>query len=264
MTPTITDYKNTLAAFNKEIGQLNENGLSVFLYGSMARDNIVPGHSDLDFWVFLREQAMVDEACFYEALDVMVDAAKVLKNSGLPTIHAFCYYGEDEIGLLPAALIPNLQTDGSSQVTWGEDIRGRLSASIESRAAYRAAYFLEMRQHIFHPLTPLMHKSTLEEKERQWIVGALKYVKYLAEAACAALDLWPGERDAIPVLARELPTIDIGVIERIETFRTGANPTAASAPVRSMLILALEFVEEIHTAMQRKSIIQPSDNSTSL
>ena len=250
MTPTIQDYENTLAAFTAAISRLGEDGLTAFLYGSMARGDIVPGHSDLDFWVFLREATMTDEARFYQALEVMVDGAKLLANSGLPVIHAFCYYGEDEAGFLPAALIPNLQTDQSSRVVWGEDIRSQLGATAVSRKAYRSAYFVEMRQHIFHPLTPFIHKPDLTPKECEIIVGALKYVKYLAEAACAALDLWPSEQEAIPALAQALPQVDISIIDHVETFRVGPHPTADPERVRAMLIISLQFVESLYTALR--------------
>ena len=50
MKLTPADYEQALDNFVQTIGGLRENGRSVLLYGSMARGEVIPGHSDLDFW----------------------------------------------------------------------------------------------------------------------------------------------------------------------------------------------------------------------
>lgn len=250
---TLQDYQQTLHAFTQKISELDDALLATFLYGSMARGDIVLGHSDLDFWVFVRQSVLADETQFKQVLSHMAECAKLLAQSGLPVFHAFCYYAEDEAQLLPSALVPNLQQEQSSRVIVGEDIRAQLGATAVSRTTHKAAYFAEMRFHIFHPLTPFIYKPDLSQKECGWVLGALKYIKYVAEAACVACDVWCGEQEALTQLGQLLPTIDASIIQQIEAFRTGPNPTDDPKKVHEMLLLALNFVEDVHTALNDRA-----------
>lgn len=246
--PTTAVYEQALDNFVQTIGRLHENGRCVLLYGSMARGEVIPGHSDLDFWVILAGDVFREKTRFQQAFDVMVSACRELAASGLPVIHAFCYYGEDEIAWLPAALVPNLQSPRSSRIVFGDDVRAHMGSTAASHHLYRTSYFFEMRRHLFLPLTPYLRKGVLTEREVRHILGSLKYVKYLPEAACAALDLWPGEIDAIPRLAQELD-VDVGVVARVEALRTRENPLADIEAVQATLRQALRFVEQVHDAL---------------
>jgi hypothetical protein len=98
---------------------------------------------------------------------------------------------------------------------------------------------------MFLPLTPYLKRDSLTEKEAQHILASLKYIKYIPEAACAALDLWPGELDSVALLGREL-AVDVDIVQRVETWRTGGNPLADGVLVQRMLREALQFVEQIN------------------
>ena len=248
MKPSLADYEQALDNFVQTIGGLRENGRSVLLYGSMARGEVIPGHSDLDFWVILAKDVFRDRTRFQQAFAVMLGACQELAASGLPVIHAFCYYSEDEIDWLPAALVPNLRSPRSSRIVSGEDVRAQMGSTAASRHLYRTSYFFEMRHHIFLPLAPYLKKEALAEKEARHILGSLKYIKYLPEAACAALDLWPGEIDAIARLGQEL-NIDVGIVACVEALRTQDNPLANLEVVQATLRQASLFVEQVHDAL---------------
>lgn len=247
--PTYTDYQQTLAEFVQRIDQLGENGQSVLLYGSMARDDIIPGHSDLDFWVIVQEAAFHDLDRFQDMFDAFVQAGMALADSKLPVIHAFCYYADDELHLLPQALVPNLRAPRSSRIVWGRDMRPQMDSTPASRELHRTSYFMEMRQQVFLPLYPYLHKAALTAADCKQIVGSLKYIKYIAEAACAALDLWPGELAAISQLDTHLPQVDTRIIAIVEAFRTRTTPTYDPDEVQAMLRQALSFVEDVHAAL---------------
>ncbi|MCP5095967.1 MAG: nucleotidyltransferase domain-containing protein [Chloroflexi bacterium] len=246
---TVKAYEEALDAFTNTISGLDENGRSVLLYGSMARKEIIPGHSDLDFWVFLQQDAFADRDRFSQAFGTMVAAGKQLLHSGLPVIHAFCYYNEDELDWLPKALVPNLQNEKSSRIIWGDDVRAQMSSTPASREFYRTAYFQEMRRQVFLPMIPFIFQDELNEKLCQMIVGGLKYVKYIPEAACAAFDEWPGEIAAVSRLGELLPHLDMELVRRVELFRTGTAPTAVSTTVQQFLKESLEFVEAVHESL---------------
>ena len=248
MKPSPADYEQALANFVHTIGRLRQNGRTILLYGSMARGEVIPGHSDLDFWVILAQEVFGDRARFHQAFDVMLGACRELAASGLPVIHAFCYYGEDEIDWLPAALVPNLRSSRSSRILIGDDVRPQMGSTAASRHLYRTSYFFEMRRHIFLPLAPYLKKGALTEKEARQILAGLKYVKYVPEAACAALDLWPGEIDAVPRLGQEL-NVDVGIVARVQALRTRDTSLADLEAIRATLHQALLFVEQVHDAL---------------
>ncbi|WP_420643758.1 nucleotidyltransferase domain-containing protein [Candidatus Leptofilum sp.] len=248
MNLTTSDYERAFEQFVETIHDLGENGRSVLLYGSMARNEIIPGHSDLDFWVILAKDVFEDKKQFRQAFEVMVKAGQELAASGLPVIHAFCFYGEDELAWLPKALVPNLQSARSSKIVFGEDVRPQMNSTAASHHLYHSSYFFVMRRQVFLPLTPLLKKETLTQKEAKMILGSLKYVKYIPEAACAALDLWPGEIDAVPQLGEAL-NLDMSIVDHIAALRTQENPLSDLAQIQNSLRDALYFVEEIHNAI---------------
>ena len=239
------EYQTAFDHFVTSISRLQENGRSVLLYGSMARGDVIPGHSDIDFWVILADGVLRDQDRFHHAFEVMLTAGRELVASGLPIIHAFCYYGADEIEWLPAALVPNLCSPRSSRIVFGEDVRPQMKSTAASHQLYQTSYFFEMRRQMFLPLTPYLKRETLADKEAQHILASLKYIKYIPEAACAALDLWPGELDAVALLGQEL-AIDMAVVQRVEAWRTGGNPLSDEAFVQQILREALLFVEQIN------------------
>lgn len=243
MKPT-AQYKETLAQFvqTMNIPQVK----SCYLYGSMARDDIKPGQSDIDFWVFLDDSVFADKTAFRDAFLTMAQAAKDLQRSGLPIVHAFCYYAFQEVGWLPAALIPNLRSEMSSKLVLGDDLRTQMACTQASLYTHKTSYFAEMRQKMFHPLTPYLAKEIYSEHEVAHILGALKYVKYLAEAACAALLLYPGEIEAIPTLGNTFPDLDIHVIAKIEQYRMNYDHDRDHKKLNGMLLQALQFVEFVH------------------
>ncbi len=243
MKPT-EQYNDTLAQFVQTMRTPQVK--SCYLYGSMARDDIKPGQSDIDFWVFLDDEVFENKIAFRDVFETMVQAAKDLQESGLPIVHAFCYYAVGEAGWLPAALVPNLQSDVSSKLVIGDDLREQMGSTKASLYTHRTSYFTEMRQKMFHPLTPYLAKETYSEYEVAHILGALKYVKYLAEAACAALLMYPGELEAIPTLSETFPELDIHVIDEIEQYRMQYNHDRDHEKLHTMLLQALQFVESVH------------------
>ncbi|MFQ5421244.1 MAG: NAD-binding protein, partial [Anaerolineae bacterium] len=112
---------------------------------------------------------------------------------------------------------------------------------------------VEMREQVFLPLTSLLVKRSLTQSDLQRIVGSLKYIKYVPEAACAALDLWPGEIDAVALLAAQFPQINIALVAEVEAFRTGSNPTADPQKVQQMLQQSLRFVEQLNETLWNKA-----------
>lgn len=223
---------------------------AVYLYGSMARGEIIPGKSDVDFWVFVKDDAFESKEAFTEMMTGLVQAGESLAQSDIPDFHAFCYYAASEANWLPACLVPNLQSDASSKLMLGADMRPAMSSTEASRYAHKTSYFATMRELMFLPLTPYLKLDTFNEKMTQHILGALKYVKYVAEAACAALSVYPGELAAIDKLGELLPEVETAVIKEIESYRVHYTPERDQQALKPMLIKALTFVETVHLQLR--------------
>ena len=226
------------------------------LYGSMARDEIVPGHSDLDFWVFVHQAEMRDEARFSQLLEDLVGAAQILADSGLPVIHAFCYYADDELGWLPQALVPNLSQPASGQAIVGDFLGDQLGSTPASRVHYRLSYFLEMRRQVFLPLTLFLERTELKQREARAIFAGLKYLKYIPEAACGALDIWPGEEAAPQRLAEAMPGLDVSIVSEVMAARLRGRLVQDPAALGGLLSRSLQFIETIHDELVRRGRLQ--------
>ena len=248
MKPTKV-YVDAVSQFTKTIQDVPHIA-SVFLYGSMAREEIIPGYSDVDFWVILQDDAFANKKNFVETMAGLVESGELLANSGVPDFHAFCYYAASELDWLPAGLVPNLQSPRSSKVVVGTDVRAQMASTEASIYAHKMSYFADMRTQMFLPLTPYLAQMSFNEREEQHILLALKYVKYVAEAACASLNVFPGELDAITKLQELLPAVNTAVIHKIETFRI--QYTAEDKKnLKSILVSALNFVEAVHLQLRR-------------
>lgn len=249
---TITDYHEAAEEF---VATLKKSPYvaAAYLYGSLARGEIVPGLSDIDFWVFIKDEAFTSKNTFIEMMESLIQAGERLASKGLPDYHAFCYYELSEARNLPAGLVPNLQSDASSRLMFGDNVREQMGSSAASFFAHKMSYFADMRRHVFLPLTPYLGLKTeaIDEKAERYILGGLKYVKYTAEAACAALSVYPGELGAIDRLKELLPEVETAVIREVEAFRVNYKPERERHQLIPMLAKALDFVESVHIQLRK-------------
>ena len=246
MTLTLEDYERAINGFAERVGRIGDDLLAVFLFGSMARDEAIAGYSDLDFWIFLKTAVFTNESAFKQALHTIITAHQYLADEGIPVSNAGCYYSQDKLDSLPAMLTPNLRSSRASRLVWGQDIRGQMKTNPVSRHLHRATTFYEMRQQLYHPLTPYLKHQSLSEKERWHIFTGLQSIKYVPEAACAALDLWPGEHDAITTLTKALPEVDMGIVKRIKLFCAQEGALAELTLLQNRLRETLAFVEQLN------------------
>lgn len=243
---TLADYEQAIDAFAAQLADLGDDVISVFLFGSMARGEAVAGYSDLDFWIFLETAVFHDQPRFKNALKAIIDAHHQLAERGIPVSNAGCYASRANIQNLPAMLLPNLQTDSACRLVLGQDIRPKMQTTPESRHFNGAATFFEMRRIFYHPLAQYLDHSALDETARWAIFAGLQYIKYLPEAVCAALDVWPGEHGTTAALAERWPDEDWGIVARIKVFCAQHGPLADEALLRAKLHETLLFVERLN------------------
>jgi predicted nucleotidyltransferase len=252
MKPTLVDYEQAIEGFAARIDDLGDDVVAVFLFGSMARGEAIAGYSDLDFWLFLETAVFADESAFKKVLQTIITAHQYLADNGIPISNAGCYYSQDKIESLPAMLAPNLRSERASRLVLGQDIRPQMNAAPISRQLHRGATFFEMRRQLYHPLAVYLQRQSLEEKERWHIFSSLQMIKYVPEAACAALDLWPGEHDALAALSAALPDVDLSIVKRVKAFCAQEGAMAELSLLLERLQETLVFVESLNDQIYLK------------
>jgi|KBSSwiStaDraftv2_1062776.scaffolds.fasta_scaffold82357_3 predicted nucleotidyltransferase len=244
---TVQDYDNAIRDFLSDLDQLGDDVASVLLYGSVAREDVVPGESDLmDAHVFLRNEVFQDKDRFLRSLEVMVEACGRLSQTGLP-FHPWHYFSLDEAVLSPAMYLPTWHSDRTSKVLKGEDIRPRIS-STETSHAVAATSFFNARRTTAHLLAFYLSKKEWSADDEQKVKHRLASLKkHICIMGCFALGIPAEASEAVAKLRERLPSLDIAVLYAIDSLRneTGAPPQEPRA-LRQVLRDALMFVEHLH------------------
>lgn len=243
---TLADYEQAIDGFAARLAELDDDVLAVFLFGSMARGEAVAGYSDLDFWIFWATAVAHDETRFKTALRTIIDAHHQMDRRGIPVSNAGCYASQADIERLPALLLPNLQSEEASRVILGPNIRAQLQTTPASRQFNGTSTFWEMRRVYYHPLAQYLGQDSLSTEARWEVYAGLQYVKYLPEAVCAALDLWPGEHGAVAALTELWPDEDWRLVARVKAFCTQHGPAAAETELLAHLRETLQFIERLN------------------
>ncbi|MGB9177739.1 MAG: hypothetical protein WCB68_00720, partial [Pyrinomonadaceae bacterium] len=202
---TAEDYDRALRLFLSDIGRLGSDVVSVLLYGSIARGEVVPGESDLlDAHVFLRDEVFQGKDRFLKVLETMVESCRHLSRTGIP-FHPYHYFSLAEADQSPAMYLPTWQSDRTSKVLAGEDLRAQIS-SRESSHAVAATSFFEARRVMAHPLAAYLNRRHWTPDERRKIVHRLTSLKkHISIMACFALGVPCEASQAVAELEKALP-----------------------------------------------------------
>ncbi len=247
MKITISDYDKAFERFTSDMQALDGIVLSVLRYGSAARGEISPGKSDLmDAYVFVRKHVFESKSLFRHVLESFVHTCQWLSDSGLPYLHPFHYYCEDEVGNLPAGLVGTLTSKDTSDILFGDDIRQQLGSSSASQEVMKSGVFLYVSDRFFK-LAHLLDEVEISEEESKSVVRWLTtWSKYLAQSACLALGHVLGGKEALQYLSKEFVEADFTVLEEVRTFRDRHDPAAVPGEVLELLRRVLSLVETLH------------------
>ena len=248
MTVTIDDYQRAVDDFVAGLREsVGDDLISIILYGSLARQEVKPGQSDLlDAYVYLKNEVFIDKEKFFKAFETMVRACNRLLLTGLPYQHPFQYWSEDELEHIPALYRAHLESDALSTVLFGKDVRPQMSCT-EAELAVAKVSFFEARR-MGHHLTIYLRKQELTEDDCEKMLAGVKLlVKFLPGIACVSLDILTGPNQAIPSLLKALPDLDAASAQNIEAFIQKRTVTLAEAEdLREILRQTLSFIEDLH------------------
>jgi len=203
---SVSTYWSCLSTVLGILQRLGPDLVSVLLYGSMARNEIRPGESDvLDVFVVLADTALSDQERFKAALLCMTEASVFLSTTGFP-FHPFHYHSLSELrDGFSAAYDPLWHSDRTSQVVWGYDLRRFMKTTQTSRSfAGRLVWNLVLMMRRLsgcddrtNRATPTGINDAVKSIQR---IGAL-FPLYL----CFAHDVWVSGHEALEVAAAFLP-----------------------------------------------------------
>lgn len=242
MTASVKDYDDILDGLLADVERAADAVSSVVLFGSMARGDVLPGHSDvMDVFMFLKPEVFDDKARFLETLEVMAEACEKIADRAPGPFHPFFYWSEADP--IPATFA--LDITAHSKVIFGEDIRPRLHTTAPSRLVARTSFF-EMRR-LGLPLMAYLHKEVLTEQDCRAIFNLLMAIKRdLPMLALMVLDIWVVQKESIPALRETFPDIDSDVLEKVVALQHGQAERTDPDVLRATLREAMVFVESLN------------------
>jgi predicted nucleotidyltransferase len=242
MNFTVADYDNALKGFLDAVEPMKRDIISVLLFGSMARGDVRPGHSDvLDAFVFFDPMVFKDRERFLRNLEIMVTACDWLAQTGLD-YHPFVYW--ENVDLISAAFLAPCRSLGCSQIVFGKEMRHTVDASPASRFLAGKMFFAVRRYG--HRLVYLLSKPELTARDLARITEELaRAQKTVPLLACFTMGIWPGEADVIREFRQALPELDISVIDKVKTLRHQKDSPDPES-LRQLLREMLDFVEALH------------------
>jgi predicted nucleotidyltransferase len=251
VTLTKEDYQRAADDFVQDVSKLQDDAVSVILYGSLVRGDVRPGQSDiLDAFLFLPDEIFQDKARYLRTLEVMIEASLRLSRRGIP-FHPFFYW--DDVSTIPAIFYLTFVSDKSSKPVLGSDRRSRLRCSPASLKFARTAFFDFRRQG--HQGVIYLAKETWDEKDVVRVRNILTSAKkYLVMMSCWALDLWVPLPDTTAALQKELPDLDLSVLGKIEAALVSAEAFPDIERLREIFMQTFDLIEDLHDAICSSSI----------
>lgn len=245
MSATIEDYDKAIAAFGDDMAGLGDDVVSVLLYGSAARRDIIPGKSDLmDAYVFLRPEVFEDRDRFVSALQTMVDSCRRIASFGIP-FHPFHYFSFDEIGSCPALYNPTWNSGNGSKVIAGLDVRAQISCTEASRMVAESSFF-EARRNMGHTLAIYLNKPDWTAQDKQDVGRSLASLKkHILIMAATTLGRPADAVQAADELAEAFPDLDMSVLNEVTALQTEIGSTSV-AEFKRVIRKCLVFVETVH------------------
>ena len=257
MTATVRDYDVVLDGLLADVRQMSDVVSSVVLFGSMARGDVLPGHSDMmDVYIFLKPDVFDQKPRFLDALEVMAQACEKIANAAPGPFHPFFYWKEGE----PVPATFHLDLAVYSKVIYGQDKRSGIETTPSSIAVARTAFF-EMRR-LGSPLMTYLNKDDLTEQERLAIFNLLMAIKRdLPMLALMVMDTWVVQKESIRALTKAFPDINIDVLNTITMLQHDESARQDSALLRQTFRNAMVFVEDLNDRLVAKISGQASAES---
>jgi len=242
MTASVKDYDDALDGLLADVARMGDAVSCAVLFGSMARGDVLPGHSDMmDVYLFLKQEVFNDKARFLEVLEVMAQACEKIADRAPGPYHPFFYWSE--VDPVPATF--DLDITVHSKVVFGDDIRSRIKTTAPSRFVAQTSFF-DIRR-LGSPLMVYLHKKDLTEQDCQTIFNLLMTIKRdLPMLALMALGIWVVQKESIPVLKETFTDVNFDVLDQIVQIQHDQAERTDPPVLQATLREAMIFVESLN------------------
>lgn len=248
MTPTLDDYWRAVDAFVAAMSRSGDDLRGIVLWGSLARNEAVPGKSDLlDAVVVTADGVLGERERQEQIVQEILDACSAMAETGLPFVHPPHLYGVEEVGDMDDLYRPTLVSPHSSQSLLGEDLRPMMLGSPDGRTIASCAFFAQQRRFMHQLSLFLLPQRTLSEADQGTILHRLTaFRKSFPVLACAAFGRSVNQADALEDLRQALPEIDFSVFDDIGAIRRGERAIGQPEELRTLLQRALDTGEQVN------------------
>jgi hypothetical protein len=243
--PNLGDYQLALKMCTDVVA--GPECVSVMLYGSLARNLVRPGHSDvLDAFVVVSDDVLRNELDHARLIEKFLVACASVSALGLP-FHPFHYYGCDEVLTYhPALFLPTWKRHGFSRVQLGRDLRSELNTTSHSILLARAAFYSFCRYLL--SLGHLASRNILTPSQRFSIIGALtRSRKVLPLLVCVACGHWVEQSEALATLPKAVPDCDIAPLTSFGHLELDSLSRDALIQILTMVV---RCTEDLHRAVR--------------
>jgi hypothetical protein len=247
MTPTVDDYWRAVDAFVSDMDRCGKELRSVILWGSMARNEVVPGKSDLlDAVVVSSPGVLGDRERFERVAREILASCEAMAATGLPFVHPPDLYGEEELGDMDDLYRSSLVSPSSSRVLLGDDLRTAMLGGPGAETVGSCAFFALQRR-FMQPLLLFLLPLKLSETEQDTLLHRLAHLrKSFPILACAALGRPANQKDALAELRQALPEIDFSVFDEIAAVRSKTLAPDGPEALRTLLRRAFATCEQVN------------------
>jgi hypothetical protein len=249
MVLTKSDYTNEVKFFVESISELGDDLCSVILYGSIVKDTVRPGLSDLlDAVVIFQSKLLTDETSYYRTIDLMIRICSRLAATGVP-FHPFHYFTLDATGWSAVALyVPTWTSDPYSRIVAGTDVRPLLRTSDQELQYMRGWYFALSR---WFRRRAISLSAILEPQQRvRGVIAALReFTRNHPQFACFACNRSIDRADALAEIAALFPNIDIDSLQRLSEKAEASLTDIGTQDAQLLLDQALRLNESLYQSV---------------
>lgn len=264
---THTDYTTEVQLFLEDISELGDDLCSVILYGSLVKETVRPGLSDLlDAVVVVESGLLADETSYYRALDLMIRICSRLSHTGVP-FHPFHYFDSDPNGWSAVALyVPAWTSDRYSRIIAGTDVRPLLRTSDSELLYMRGWYFASYRW--FRRRALFLSAALGRQAGPDEVIRALQeFTRNHPQFACFACNRSVDRAEALGEISALFPAFDIDSLQRLSEKVEASAPNIDTHSAQGLLEQALQLNESLYKSVsswvdQNKAYVSARDSDS--
>lgn len=242
--PAYHEYVNN---FVRIISTLGDAVNMILLYGSVRRNEIRPGTSDLiDAVVVLSSEIFIDEDRFYHAFRAMTESCIDMSRSGLP-FHPFHYIEASTNGWSTIPIyLPAWTSEEHSQILLGSDQRSKLHSS-DTEYEFMQGWYFSLSHSIYRQVASL----SSDDDKVAFVSQLLKTARTLPSHACFACCHSVDRTEAFREIRHILPDVDTHMLDILLKMTEQPAVDLNSEIAHNLIVNILNFTEHLYELTSR-------------